>query len=683
MLNADKPDLVGKRNWRDGSLESDLPMKELKELFNVNHYIVSQANPHIAPLLRLKEEWCWHDNSNCSSRSVDDKVLMAHLVEMEAKHRCNQALEMGLRFWGIAKLFAQDWEGDITIVMPATIAQFARIIQNPTPTELRKAVMQGRRSTWAKLSAISANCGIELMLDECGIGAGAGLGGGEGSSRSGAGGGRNGFGTKRIPSWNCLARESSWGSLDEDGVQAGGGGGAHDASSDSDSADTNLDASSWSWTRAGGPLMRTASAAKLAFLGGGGDDDGCGSEHDNSRHGPDRDGGGNGGHQGDEAAETPGSAAILLRHARAAASNGASAGDKSLSKRNKIWDRIHSPVSPAGPCSSSGPLGGADKPRPQPLSLNDNEHDSGSGNGGADEHEAEGRSFGHAMRGGLSRSPRGSTHLAKPLSLHDVSGGGGGSDSGGAGRGWMAAAAGGGDGAAHAAAAGGAGGGRKGHGMAGASVAGAETKAREEAAQKGEVEAEAGGGGRHRDVVDSSLEEGSCRGGHFAGCAVRSSGIKGRSNVLCTCSQRAGLLALWPTSAAAAGGRLHHLGASASTSALPGGRVGAPLRTTSVPAVVIPSEAEGDEPRVDSPHGAGSPRGQVAVSSLRALLHARARPAMTPLSADDGSGAGQAAVQQPGGGGPPLEEPFGSYMSRSSSMPEGPLSNGGGGSAAA
>ncbi|KAJ7566254.1 hypothetical protein O6H91_02G094700 [Diphasiastrum complanatum] len=46
---------TNKRRWRDGSLESDLPMLQLKELFNVNHYIVSQANPHIAPLLRLKE----------------------------------------------------------------------------------------------------------------------------------------------------------------------------------------------------------------------------------------------------------------------------------------------------------------------------------------------------------------------------------------------------------------------------------------------------------------------------------------------------------------------------------------------------------------------------------------------------------------------------------------------------
>lgn len=43
------------RQWRDGSLEIDLPMMQLKELFNVNHFIVSQANPHIAPLLRMKD----------------------------------------------------------------------------------------------------------------------------------------------------------------------------------------------------------------------------------------------------------------------------------------------------------------------------------------------------------------------------------------------------------------------------------------------------------------------------------------------------------------------------------------------------------------------------------------------------------------------------------------------------
>lgn len=39
------------------------------------------------------------------------------------KHRCNQILELGFPLGGIAQLFAQDWEGDVTVVMPATLAQ--------------------------------------------------------------------------------------------------------------------------------------------------------------------------------------------------------------------------------------------------------------------------------------------------------------------------------------------------------------------------------------------------------------------------------------------------------------------------------------------------------------------------------------------------------------------------------
>lgn len=33
----------------------DLPMRRLSELFNVNHFIVSQVNPHIVPFLRASK----------------------------------------------------------------------------------------------------------------------------------------------------------------------------------------------------------------------------------------------------------------------------------------------------------------------------------------------------------------------------------------------------------------------------------------------------------------------------------------------------------------------------------------------------------------------------------------------------------------------------------------------------
>lgn len=54
-------------------------------------------------------------------------MQLAHLAEMEVKHRCNQILELGFPLGGLAKLFAQDWEGDVTVVMPATLAQVQSI----------------------------------------------------------------------------------------------------------------------------------------------------------------------------------------------------------------------------------------------------------------------------------------------------------------------------------------------------------------------------------------------------------------------------------------------------------------------------------------------------------------------------------------------------------------------------
>lgn len=264
---------IGRRRWRDGSLESDLPMMHLKELFNVNHFIVSQANPHIAPLLRLKEAVRTYGGHFAGK--------LAHLVEMEVKHRCKQALELGFPLGGITKLFTQDWEGDITIVMPATLAQFAKLIQNPTPTELHKAVMQGRRCTWAKLSAIQANCGIELMLDECVIELNHQRHLQKCSEKplTPTSGGLALSGTaKRIPSWICLAWENATGSHDDECVEvslpAGGPWGGPSVrrlrpmrnSIDYSDVENGSESFDQSWTKAGGPLMKSPSANKLVVM---------------------------------------------------------------------------------------------------------------------------------------------------------------------------------------------------------------------------------------------------------------------------------------------------------------------------------------------------------------------------------------------------------------------------------
>jgi len=41
--------------WNDGSLKSDLPMLRMRRLHNVNHFIVSQTNPHVIPFVTRKD----------------------------------------------------------------------------------------------------------------------------------------------------------------------------------------------------------------------------------------------------------------------------------------------------------------------------------------------------------------------------------------------------------------------------------------------------------------------------------------------------------------------------------------------------------------------------------------------------------------------------------------------------
>lgn len=69
------------KKWIDGSVGADLPMKRLSELFNVNHFIVSQVNPHVAPFLL-------QTMPSAGPRRIWSGLL--YLIRSEIKHRINQ-----------------------------------------------------------------------------------------------------------------------------------------------------------------------------------------------------------------------------------------------------------------------------------------------------------------------------------------------------------------------------------------------------------------------------------------------------------------------------------------------------------------------------------------------------------------------------------------------------------------
>lgn len=77
----------GAHSWSSKTVHWALPMARLSELFNVNHFIVSQVNPHVVPFLRSLK-------SN-SRFSVLHRLAM--VVGSEVIHRLKQLAELG--YW--------------------------------------------------------------------------------------------------------------------------------------------------------------------------------------------------------------------------------------------------------------------------------------------------------------------------------------------------------------------------------------------------------------------------------------------------------------------------------------------------------------------------------------------------------------------------------------------------------
>lgn len=160
------------QRWIDGSVDNDLPMTRLAELFNVNHFIVSQVNPHVVPFL-VKEEDSMTSEAYHSSATMTAGPNwlhgITHLAKGEALHRMHIMAELGIFPNTLTKavsVLSQKYSGDITILPEISYADFPRMLSNPTPEFMLDAQLSGERATWPKLSRIKNHCAIELALDD-------------------------------------------------------------------------------------------------------------------------------------------------------------------------------------------------------------------------------------------------------------------------------------------------------------------------------------------------------------------------------------------------------------------------------------------------------------------------------------------------------------------------------------
>ncbi|EAW10312.1 putative Patatin family phospholipase [Aspergillus clavatus NRRL 1] len=150
----------------DGSVDGDLPMTRLSEMFNVNHFIVSQVNPHVVPFLP-------RDDGPSRGRAEESPVprwlrAVTHLAKDEILHRMTVLSDLGIFPTSLSKaasIMNQKYYGDINIYPKILYSNFPRILKNPTTEFMLQACLSGERATWPKLGRIRNHCAIELALD--------------------------------------------------------------------------------------------------------------------------------------------------------------------------------------------------------------------------------------------------------------------------------------------------------------------------------------------------------------------------------------------------------------------------------------------------------------------------------------------------------------------------------------
>ena len=151
------------RKWVDGSLSHDLPAKRLSRIYGVNHFIVSQANPHVFPFIsdaardqdlmstiqlatrRTVREWI------NASASIMEKPLS---LSPTASRLTNVAL-------GIIN---QDYVGDINILPDKRFFNPLKLLAHRSTEEIIELIAMGEKATWPKIEMIRTQTRVSRTL---------------------------------------------------------------------------------------------------------------------------------------------------------------------------------------------------------------------------------------------------------------------------------------------------------------------------------------------------------------------------------------------------------------------------------------------------------------------------------------------------------------------------------------
>jgi predicted acylesterase/phospholipase RssA len=156
---------VPQSRWIDGSVHEDIPKEKVNRLHNVNHYIVSQTNPHVVPFL----------NDDAEKTGVlpflQDVIVKGPMLQVE------HVLDLVHRYFDIPGLSSiikkahaivgQTYSGDITIFPARSELSMSKVFANASEADARQLIEAGRRATWPRIERIRNTTQISRTFSAC------------------------------------------------------------------------------------------------------------------------------------------------------------------------------------------------------------------------------------------------------------------------------------------------------------------------------------------------------------------------------------------------------------------------------------------------------------------------------------------------------------------------------------
>lgn len=154
------------RPWTHATYtDRESPLSRIAELFNVNHFIVSQARPYLVPFLQSDMRGPSPLYTRRGRTSFIGGIL--RLMTMEIHHRLQQLDSLQVLPNSIRRFLVDESipAASVTLVPELSAGDFVRLLETPTKESLDYWILRGEKSVWPAIGALKVRCAVETELD--------------------------------------------------------------------------------------------------------------------------------------------------------------------------------------------------------------------------------------------------------------------------------------------------------------------------------------------------------------------------------------------------------------------------------------------------------------------------------------------------------------------------------------